>query len=59
MSRTVKVIIVDKDRNTVVADMDQWLFDRLNIKSENIKKHKSQSALTKEITEFIKIFGND
>lgn len=59
MSHKVKVLIIDNNRNSVITDMDQWLFERLNIKAENIKQHKSHSSLNKEVIEFFKIFGSD
>ena len=59
MNKTVKVLIIDENRNTTVIDMDVWLYQRLNIKKENVKTHKSHHALNKTVTEFFKIFGND
>lgn len=59
MPEKLKIIIIDKDRNTVITDMDQWLFQRLGIKKENVKQHKSHNSLNKEVIEFIKNFGND
>lgn len=57
--RKLKVLIIDEDKNTTVAEMDTWLFQRLNIQRENIKTHKSISALNKTVAEFMKIFGNN
>lgn len=59
MNKTVKVLIVDENRNTITVDMDVWLYKRLNIKKEDIKTHKSHHALNKTVAEFIKNFGND
>lgn len=56
--KTVKVLIIDENRNTVSVDMDVWLYKRLNIKNEDIKRHKSHSALNKTVIDFIKTFGN-
>ena len=58
MAEKLKILIIDKDRNTVITEMDQWLFERLSIKRENIKVHTSHNALNKEVIEFIKIYGN-
>lgn len=59
MPEKVKVLIIDENRNSVVVDMDQWLFKRLGISKEMIKTHKSHNSLNKELIEFHKIYGKD
>lgn len=58
LSNKVKVLIIDENNNSVITEMDVWLYKRLNIKKEDIKTHRSRNSLNKEVTEFIKNFGN-
>lgn len=59
MPEKLKLLIIDKDKNTVIVDVDRWLFERLQIKNNTIKQHESKSSLNKEVTDFLNSFGND
>lgn len=59
MNKKIKILIIDESKNTTITDMDIWLFKSLGIKTENVKKHKSFSALNKTVAEFIKNFGSN
>ena len=58
-TKSVKVIIIDEDMNSIRVDMDQWLFERLRIKKENIKINSSKSALNREVTDFLNSSSKD
>jgi hypothetical protein len=53
MGEKVTLFVLDRKMNTVVLELEQWQFKQLQIKPEQVKKHKSRRSLNNEITEFI------
>lgn len=51
--KNIRLLLVDEKMNTVEIEIEQWQFRNLGIKQENVKKHKSKTALNKEIADFI------
>lgn len=49
----IHLLVVDEKMNTCELSLEPWQFKQLQIKNENVKKHKSRRALNEEITIFL------
>jgi hypothetical protein len=47
------LMIIDSKMNTVIVELEPWQFKQLQIKTEDVKKHKSRRALNAEISEYL------
>lgn len=55
----LKLMIIDKDMNSVVVEVDESLYRLLNVKKENIKIHEKKRDLNITITEYLDTFKNE
>ena len=48
----IKIMIIDKSKNTATADLSEYEFR--NLKMKNMKRNKTKAELKKAIDEFLK-----
>lgn len=50
----VELLIIDKNKNSVVVELEKWQIKGLGITKEKVKTHKTKGSIQKELTEFFK-----
>lgn len=50
----IELLIIDKNKNSVMVELEKWQFKGLGINKENVKAHKTKGSIQKELTEFFK-----
>lgn len=57
--KTVTLMLIDKDMNTVVFDINNLQFRSLGIDLSKAKHHTSKRELNKEITNYLESMNNE
>lgn len=55
----IKLMIIDKNMNSVVVEVNESLYRLLNVKVENIKTHEKKRDLNITITEYLESFNEE
>lgn len=55
----IKLMIIDKNMNSVEVEVNETIYRLLNIKVESIKKHEKKRDLNITITEFLESFNDE
>lgn len=57
--KTIKLLIVDKDMNSVVTEINYLQYKTMGIDLTKVKKHTGKRDLNIEITKFLESFNEE
>lgn len=55
----IKLMIIDKNMNSVEVEVNETIYRLLNIKKENIKNHHKKRDLNITITDYLESFKDE